>query len=195
VAPALSVVAEAIGGGNIERLMSGLTPLLGVGRQAIQGQDFTGRDIADEPTDNVLIGLAALAAMVAPIRAASTSLDPEGDGIDVLGARIPSIRSITPRRTYDDEGNQITVVGGRSSTSQYLGDRDIDRGFPSIVNPFQTIGEQDFRERQEVIDMLNRGAWRELPGSVTSSTSSSSSSTSSTPSVTSSRSSLSTYLP
>lgn len=195
VAPALSVVAEAIGGGNIERLMSGLTPLLGVARQAIQGQDFTGRDIADERTDNVLIGLAALAAMVAPIRAASTSLDPEGDGIDVLGARIPSIRSITPRRTTDDEGNQITVVGGRSSTSQYLGDRDIDRGFPSIVNPFQTIGEKDFRERQEVIDLLNRGAWRDLPGSVTSSTSSSSSSTSSTPSVTSSRSSLSTYLP
>lgn len=186
VAPALSVVAEAIGTNNLSRIFGGLSPFLGAGYTAASGLDFTGDKIAKSIPDSLLMGLVALTSMVAPYRAASAQFDPERD-------TPPFIGSYTPRRDFDEDGNEITVIGGRSSTSEYLGERDVDKGFMSIVNPFQSISDRDFKERQEIIDLLNRGAWRELPGSATSSSSSSSSTP--TPSVGTSRSSLSSRLP
>ena len=186
VAPALSVVAEAIGTNNLSRIFGGLSPFLGAGYTAASGLDFTGDKIAKSIPDSLLMGLVALTSMVAPYRAASAQFDPERD-------TPPFIGSYTPRRDFDEDGNEITVIGGRSSTSEYLAERDVDKGFMSIVNPFQSISDRDFKDRQEVIDALNRGAWRELPGSATSSTSSSSSTP--TPSVGTSRSSLSSRLP
>lgn len=171
IAPALSVVAESIGTNNLGRLFGGLSPLLGAGYTAVTGTDFTGQNVAQSIPESLLMGLAALTSMIAPYRAASSQYDPEGN-------TPPFLRSYSPRRGYDETG-PTTIIGGRSTTSKYLGKRDVDKGWMSLFNPFQTISAQDFKERQQVIDALNRGARSELPGSAASKSSSSSNSSSS----------------
>ena len=171
IAPALSIVVEAVGTDNFSRIFGGLSPLLGAGYRGLSGDDFTGEPVATSNLDRALLGLAALTSMVAPYRAGSEMLNPDGS---TKGLNKLTLRGYTPRREYG-EGGRTSVIGGRSETSKALGDLDTDRGLGALLFPFQAQDAKDFAKTREIIAALNEGRFGDLPGSAASGGGSSSS--------------------
>lgn len=170
IAPALNVVVEAIGTDNLARLFGGLSPIVGVGVRGIQGDDWTGQDIATGIEDNILLALSGLAAMFAPYRIASEELNPERETIgnlkdladDPLSINLKGLLGgFTPRKT----GAQKSEIGRRGETSKRLARIGTNRGLPALFNPFQLQDSEDFRETREIIQALNEGRFSDLPGS------------------------------
>jgi len=156
-APALSAVVESIGKGEIRRVLSGINPAAGAVLQTIQGQDsFTGQTVAESPEEHLLLGLAALASMVAPVRTLDDFFNPDGDK-----KFLP--RGFRPRRVYG-EGDQ-TKIGGRSETSKALRDLDPGRRARGIINVLGLQSGEDFKESRKIINALERGEYSKLPGS------------------------------
>lgn len=171
IAPALSIVVEAVGTDNFSRIFGGLSPLLGAGYRGLSGDDFTGEPVATSNLDRALLGLAALTSMVAPYRVGSEMLNPDGS---TKGLNKLTLRGYTPRREYG-EGGRTSVIGGRSETSKALGDLDTDRGLGALLFPFQAQDAKDFAKTREIIAALNEGRFGDLPGSAASGGGSSSS--------------------
>jgi len=156
-APALSAVVESIGKGEIRRVLSGINPAAGAVLQTIQGQDsFTGQTVAESPEEHLLLGLAALASMVAPVRTLDDFFNPDGDK-----KFLP--RGFRPRAVYGQ--GDPTKIGGRSETSKALRDLDPGRRARGIINVLGLQSGEDFKKSREIINTLGRGEYYKLPGS------------------------------
>jgi hypothetical protein len=168
IAPPLNAAVEAIGSGNINRIIGGLNPAAGPLIQAATGTDpFTGEQISADPTDKVLLALAAMVSMFAPARWADDGIGQ--DGMQVGPVKVPApITSYKPRRTYPSDDNPRGVIrGGRSATSDAFRATDPNRLQRGMFNVLAPQAGEDYRDRVDLQRDLEKGIYPESATSTT----------------------------
>lgn len=151
IAPALSVLADAIGSNDLSRFLLGLNPLVGSALTGVSGNDpFSREKVAANIPEQALLGLAALASMVAPIRV-----------LDDVGAPV-GIESFKPRQSWDEEDG--TAVGGRSTSGEKFDALDPVKGVRSVLFPYLPQAGEDYAKQVKLQKAIERGDWSPVTG-------------------------------
>jgi len=141
--PALSVLVEALGTDKPERLVGGINPIVGAIRTGIQGTTgLSSNQVAFGFKDQALLGFAALANMVAPVRWSDEMV--EGG----------TIRRITPRRDYGAGymARKSVVDNKRSAASEAFRAADPGARINGPLDLFRSRSSFNIMRRQTASD-------------------------------------------
>lgn len=160
----LNAVVAGIGSGELNRIITGMNPGLGLVYQGVSGNSpFDGEQMSSDPLDKGLLTIAAAVAMFAPAKimdeiVGDTNLDVNLGPLKKLPLTITDIK---PRKTFGDG----TVIGGQSETAKAFDEANpsrVQRMFGNILAP---QNEKDYQEQIALERTLEAEDYSSLPGS------------------------------